>query len=342
MTDYPQTIRRRVITRFGDNFRSCTEVQTHPLRSLADHEVLIRNSYAGVNGFYDKQMCLNNVAHMDLDLPFGTGVEAVGTVVAVGAGVNSARVGEAVSTVCVGQGYCDYQIIDHQQAISVPEASAQVLALIPTGVSALVALEQVAELKGNEVVAVAAAGGGLGHIVAQLALLAGNHVIGICGADHKARALREIGLQRVINYRVENLAEVLELEYKDSLDIAFDSVGGSVYDAFLPQLAPHGRLIISGYASEVPRPQPVMQPRVSASLYWKAASVRGFMNMLFPEHAPDARRRLLKLLAGEKLQVFCEPDRFNGLNQIPDAVEFMLSGQNLGKVVVNLNDSGTE
>lgn len=336
MTNYPETVQKRVITRFGDNFRACTEVQTSPTSPLADHEVLIRNRFAGVNGFYDKQMCLNNVAHKNLELPCGTGVEAVGTVVAVGAGVDSSRLGQAVSTVCVGQGYCDFQVIDQEQAIPVPEASAQVLALIPTGVSALVALEQVAELKGNEVVAVSAAGGGLGHIVAQLALLAGNHVIGICGADHKARALKELGLQRVINYREENLADVLESEYKDSLDIALDSVGGAVYDAFLPQLAPHGRLIISGYASEVPRPQPVMQPRVSASLYWKAASVRGFMNMLFPERAPDARRRLLKLLAQGKLQVFCEPDRFNGLDSIPDAVEFMLSGKNLGKVVVNL------
>ena len=120
-------------------------------------------------------LCINNVAHKNLELPCGTGVEAVGTVVAVGASVDSSRLGQAVSTVCVGQGYCDYQVIDQEQAIPVPEATAQVLALIPTGVSALVALEQVAELKGNEVVAVSAAGGGLGHIVAQLALLAGNH-----------------------------------------------------------------------------------------------------------------------------------------------------------------------
>lgn len=337
MTPIPEVIRRREIVRFGDDFRTCTDVSSSPVPPLADDQVLIRNSYAGVNAFYDKQMCLNNVAHMDLELPFGTGVEAVGHIVATGSGVEKVRVGQAVATVCVGQGYCDYQVIDQRLAIPIPEASAEVLALIPTGVSALVALEQVAELGGNEVVAVAAAAGGLGHIVAQLALLAGNHVIGICGADHKVEALKALGLHRVINYRKENLAEVLEAEYKDSLNIAFDSVGGAVYDAFLPQLAPHGRLIISGYASEVPRPQPVMQPRVSASLYWKAASVRGFMNMLFAEHAPDARRRLLKLLAENKLKVFCESSRFVGLDQVPDAVEFMLSGRNLGKVVVNLS-----
>lgn len=60
---------------------------------------------------------------------------------------------------------------------------------------------------------VTAAAGGLGHFAVQLARLAGCRVIATCGSDDKAAALRRLGAERVVNYRSEDVAQVLAKEY---------------------------------------------------------------------------------------------------------------------------------
>lgn len=44
--------------------------------------------------------------------------------------------------------------------------------------------------------------------------------------------------------------------------------------------------------------------------------------------------RLLNLFYTDKLKVAVDPTQFQGIESIPDAVEYLLSGQNCGKVVV--------
>ena len=87
------------------------------------------------------------------------------------------------------------------------------------------ALERVGEMSSHEVVMVTAAAGGTGHIAVQLAKLAGNHVIGTCGSEAKSRLLTELGCDRVINYRLENVADVLKNEYPHGVNLVFECIG---------------------------------------------------------------------------------------------------------------------
>ena len=61
---------------------------------------------------------------------------------------------------------------------------------------------------------VTAAAGGAGQVAVRLAKLAGNYVIGTCSSEEKVRALKDLGCDRVINYKKENFAEVLKKEVK--------------------------------------------------------------------------------------------------------------------------------
>ncbi len=328
--------RRIVIARIGDSFRECTEIVSAPLREPEEGEVLIRNHYAGVNGVYDQMMCLDRVDHTKVVPPADTGVEAVGIVEACGPGVAAFRPGDAVATMVVGTAYRDWNLCRAEDAITIPAASPEVLALIPSGVSAMVALEQVGEMRRDEVVCITAAAGGLGNILVQLAVHAGNHVIAVCGSDEKADRLAALGAARIVQYRREDLAEVLAREYPDSLDLVLDSVGGALFDTLVDNLAPLGRLVVCGYTSDRVPTQPVCQERIYTKLYWKAASVRGFMNYRFAEHAPDARRRLLGMLAAGEIRPLLDDVAFSGLESVADAVERLLAGDNTGKVVVDL------
>jgi NADPH-dependent curcumin reductase CurA len=332
-----RTYRKLVIRETGDDFRSNVAVAEEPWREPGRGEVLVRNRWAGVNGVFDRNLCANRVRYVDAAPPFDLGVEAVGEVVALGPDVDWLRVGEAVATSRLGTGYREYQLADARRAFPVREASPEILTLIPTGISALVGLERVGEMRSGETVAVSAAAGGLGHVLVQLAKLAGNHVIALTGSPAKAEALRALGVDRVVEYRREDLREVLAREYPRGLDLAWDTVGGDVFDAFLDHLAMRGRLVISGHTSDFDRPEEaVPQPRIYRKLYWKSASVRAFQMPAFPEHFDDARERILALYYAGSLRVLVDPTPFVGLEAVPDAVEHLLAGRNLGKVVVRI------
>ena len=328
--------RRIVIKRIGESFRDCTEIVSMPLREPGNGELLVRNHFAGVNGVYDQMMCLDRVDHTKVVPPAETGVEAVGVVEACGPGVAHFRPGDAVATMVVGTAYRDWNLCREVDAIAIPAASPEVLALIPSGVSALVALERVAAMRSDETVCVTAAAGGLGNVLVQLAVNAGNHVVAICGSDEKARKLVELGPARIIQYRREDVAKVLADEFADKLDLVLDSVGGELFDALLDNLAPLGRLVICGFTSDRVPTDIVRQERIYTKLYWKAASVRGFMNYRFAEHAPDARRRLLRMLDAGEIRPLIDDVTFTGLESVADAVERLLAGNNTGKVVVDL------
>ena len=64
-------------------------------------------------------------------------------------------------------------------------------------------------LQKGQTVLVTAAGGATGHMGAQLALLAGCHVVATCGSARKAERLRSLGIHRIINYKEEVLSVIL-------------------------------------------------------------------------------------------------------------------------------------
>lgn len=62
-----------------------------------------------------------------------------------------------------------------------------------------------------------------------------------------------------------------------------------------------GRLVVIGFISEYGNKlEEVTQPRIYHQLFWKAASVRGFLMPLYQEYATEARERLLNLFYDKK------------------------------------------
>lgn len=333
----PTRYRKIAMLQLAGEFRRSTAIVETEWRDPGAGEVAVQNRFAGVNAVFDKNLCRNAIRYVDVIPPYDMGIESVGHVVAVGPGVGGLAPGDAVATVALGHGFRDYHVIAAERCVRVREASPEILALIPSGMSALVGLRHVARMGQGETVAVSAAAGGLGQFVVQLARLGGNHVIGVTGTTSKAAALAGLGCDRVINYRQEDLHEVLDREYPRGIDLAYDSVGGEIFDVFLDHLAMRGRLVISGHTSDFDRPEePVLAPRIYRKLYWKSASVLGFQNPAFPEHFAAAATEILGLYYSGALRVLIDPVPFKGLGSVADAEEHLLAGHNIGKVVVEL------
>lgn len=330
-----KTYKKLIAQQFSSDFQSAIAIVEVPIPTPNSGEILIRNKFAGINAGFDTLICQGNIPYINLTPPFDLGVEAVGEVVAIGEAVENFQVGDAVATTGRGGGYREYQLIPAQLAFKVTAAIPEILTLMPTGISALVALEQAGEMRSQETILVTAAAGGTGHIAVQLAKLAGNHVIGTCGSDAKAQLLQELGCDRIINYHQEDLNAVLQQEYPNGINLVFDCVGGTVFDTCLEHLAVRGRLVTVGFISEYAKvPQAVSQPRIYHQLFWKAASVRAFLMPHYAEHSVTARDRLLNLFYTHQLRVAINPTPFHGIEAIPIAVNYLLSGKNVGKVVV--------
>ncbi|QLG45039.1 zinc-binding dehydrogenase [Costertonia aggregata] len=328
-----------IISQFSGSLQEATEIIERPISKLGDHEILIQNKFIGINALYDRELYRGRVPYINVQFPYVFGVEAVGEIVAVGNFVRHVQIGQAVSTVKVGTAYQEYQIISEEEAIKIPEATAEYLALNPTGVSGYLALKNTAELKEGETIVVSAASGGLGHIVVQLAKRKNCHVVAICGKPEKVALLKSLNVcDRIINYREENIVEVLSKEYANIIDVGFDSVGTYMFDAFLANLAPLGRLVVSGLATELSAPQfeQISASRVYENIYWKGASVRCFMNHLFREQQQEGREFLFDLYQKGELQVKVDPTSFEGIESIVHASEYLLAGKSCGKVIVKL------
>ena len=333
----PPSYRRIALTALTGQFRTASEILPTEWRDPGPGQVVIRNLYAGVNAVFDQNLCRNTVRYVDVVPPFDLGIEAVGDVIAVGAGVTGLRLGDPVATTRLGSGYRDYQLAEAARVYRVHEASPEVLALIPSGVSALVGLERIAQLQAGETIAISAAAGGLGNLLVQLSRRMGARVIGIGGSAAKLRLLQELGCERAVDRRSEDLREVLAREYPRGLDVAYDTVGGEVFETFVDHLAMHGRLVVSGHTSDFEEPElRVPSVPVYRRLYWKSASIRAFQMPAFPQYFDEAASRLLAMHARGEIRPAIDPTPFVGLESVADAVEHLLAGRNVGKVVVRL------
>jgi len=328
-----------VIKEFSDDIHQATELIESSIRAPEGTQVLIKNKYVGINALYDRELYRGAVPYIDVKFPFVFGVESAGEVINVGNKVTKFKKGDSVGTVKVGTAYQEYQLVNENEVITFPAVTPEHLTLSPTGVSALLALEKLAELRSGETVVISAAAGGLGHILAQLCKMRGCKVIAICGGPHKKHLLASLTCcDQIIDYKNEKLDDIIVQKYANKIDVAIDSVGRSMFDLFLKNLAPKGRLIVMGVASELSNSQfeIVSQPRVYESIYWKGASVRCFMNHLYKEDHEAARQQLFQWYEDDDLQVKVDQTIFEGIESIKDASEYLLAGKSCGKVIVKL------
>lgn len=334
----PAVYHKLTAVRHSKTYRDAVEIHSVELPDTPEpDEIIIKNLYAGVNAA-DTMMAAGQYL-FPTPVPFDTGAEAVGEIVAVGAEVTHLKPGDAVLTNAIGCGYREYYVTKARRVIPIPAATPEIMSLSIGGLTASIGLSVTGEMSptGGETVLITAAAGGTGQFAVQLAKLAGNHVIGTCGDADKADLLRSLGCDRVVNYKTENLRDVLMKEYPKGINLMFDGVGGDLFDAGVDHLARFGRLVTIGFISEYQHePERVSRARIYYKILGKNASIRGFnLNLYFgrPE-MPEHLAKLIALLNEGKLTPTIDPTPFKGVAQCIDAVEHLQQGKNNGKVVI--------
>jgi len=331
----PSTYRKLVVVEPSTDFARATRIVEAPLPIPGAGEILMRNRFAGVNA---SDPIFAAGGYGNTVTPFDIGIESAGEVAAVGEGVNQLRVGDAVMHFGFGGAYAEYRIVKAQEAIALPAASAEAISVLIAGLTASIGLE-VAELRAGDVVLVTAAAGGVGSYAVQLARHAGARVIGTCGSEEKAQWLRRLGCERVIDYRREDLAGVLNREYPNGVDLVFDNVGRHMFDVAVAHLAVFGRVLCVGAVSEYQggmQWESVSQVRIYQQLLFKSALVRGFFLSHYPQRFAAHLETLFALIAQGAISAPVDRHEFQGLETVSAAVAHLHRGGNRGKVVVRL------
>ncbi|MAE91474.1 MAG: NAD(P)H-quinone oxidoreductase [Pelagibaca sp.] len=214
---------------------------TRPVPQPGHGEVVIQVAWAGVNRPDALQRAGRYAPPAGAsDLP---GLEASGTVSAVGPGVTWPAVGDAVCALLPGGGYAEYVATPAAHCLPVPEGMGlrEAACLPETYFTVWSNVFQRGALKAGERFLVHGGSSGIGTTAIQLAHVMGARVFATAGSAEKCAACLSLGAERAINYREEDFVEVLRAE--GGADLILDMVGGDYIPRNVKTLADDGRLV---------------------------------------------------------------------------------------------------
>lgn len=225
------------------------QVVNVPTPAAGIGEVLIRIGAAGIN-FFEALMRADRYA-VTPSLPMFPGVEAAGTVEAVGEAVDQRLVGSRVAAPLFVSdrpfgGYAEYVTIDASLAIPLPDALSfeEATALMVQGLTALHLLRR--SPPEHKSILVPAAAGGVGSLLLQLAKEQGaRRIIALAGSKPKRDLAQSLGADAAVDHHTTDwVAEVRDLA-RGGVDTIYDTVGGAMTGDFLDVLSPGGELVFA-------------------------------------------------------------------------------------------------
>ena len=271
-------------------------------------------------------------------MPFSPGSEVAGVVKAVGAGVDSAKVGDRVIAFTGHGGFAEEvlaeaaQLIPMPQGMDFPIASAFVL----TYGTSHYALKDRAQLKPGETLLVLGAAGGVGLAAVEIGKVMGARVIAAASTDEKLEVCKQHGADELINYTTQDLRErVKELTRGNGVDVVYDPVGGNFSEAALRSIAWEGRFLVIGFtAGEIPRIPlnlTLLKGCSIVGVFWGSFTARD------PKRNQEHLRELLTWLTTGKLKPLISATY--PLDRAADALNDMLHRRVKGKVVLLVDEA---
>jgi NADPH2:quinone reductase len=213
-----------------------------------ENDVIVEVEAAGLN-FIDtyQRSGLYEVA-----LPYVPGLEGAGLVVWTGGAVESLTIGDRVAWPGSPGSYATLARLPADRVVKVPETIGhEVAAAIPLqGMTAHYLAIDTYPLGEDSRCLIHAGAGGVGLLLIQIAKLQGAEVFTTVGSEEKAELAKGAGADHTILYRDVDFAEAItEIAGPRPLDVVYDGVGQSVFDASLSLLRLRGTMATFGNAS---------------------------------------------------------------------------------------------
>lgn len=320
----------------GLNFASALSLDTEAAPQPAEGEVTIRAEWLSLDAGTRMWMTPRTDSYQP-PIPLGSVVpgQVLGRVIAsrapgFGAGDLVRGFGQWATISCVRPELSGLTRLDE----SVADPLLHLGPLGMNGWTALVGIEEVGRMRLGETVLVSAAAGATGMLAAQIARILGGRVIGIAGGAEKCAWLTgTLGLDAAIDHRGPDVEAAIAAAAPDGVHVYFENVGGPLLDAVLPNMAHYGRIAICGLVANYAEAQP--GPRRFDQILARRLQVTGFFSPDFADRGPELTARLRTWVdEGRLITPF---DVTDGIENVLVAYARLLSGGNVGKVVVRVN-----
>jgi len=217
-------------------------------------EVLVAQSAVGVN-FIDTY---HRSGLYPLEMPAGLGLEAGGTVAAVGEGVSDYAVGDPVAYCGMPPGaYASDRVVAADKLIRLDDGiTADIAAAsLLKGMTAWYLLFRSYPVQAGDTVLMYAAAGGVGQIATAWAASLGARVIGVVSTDEKAALAKSAGCSDIVMADDAAFVDTVRgLTGGEGVAAAYDSVGKDTFYQSLDCLRKHGMMVTYGNASGAVEP----------------------------------------------------------------------------------------
>ncbi|RCK48741.1 hypothetical protein TH25_14255 [Thalassospira profundimaris] len=240
------------------------------------NEVCIKQSLIGVN--YVDVYFRKGLYPMP-NLPGCIGVEAVGTVCAIGRDVTGFEIGDRVGYAGFPVGsYCAMRNVAANRLIKLPDdlADEHIAGSLLRGLTACFLLVHVCKAQAGQSMLVHAAAGGLGQVLVHWAKQLGITTFGTVSTPEKARIAQKQGLDHAIFYKDQDFESAIkDLTDGQGVDFAIDGIGGETLSKSIRTTKPFGTTVNIG---QVGGQLPLLDVNTLANRFLIRASVLAFIN----------------------------------------------------------------
>lgn len=252
------------------------------------------------------------------------GRDLAGVVAAVGKDVSAVRAGDAVFGWSTAGTLAEYACVPADHLVPVPaDLSVVAAAAVPTsGLTALQALRDVANVRRGQTVLITGASGGVGSFAVQIATAFGAEVTGVC-STRNIELVRSLGAAHVVDYTTTDFTRTGQ-----RYDVIVDNVEAQPLAAVRRALTPTGTLIPnSGHGGRWLGPVGrIIRARLLST--FTRQQLKPFLSV---ETRQDLLTLANLLAAGQITPVI---DRTYALDDAADALRHIAAGHTRGKVVV--------
>lgn len=205
------------------------------------------------------------------------------------------------------------------------------------GVTAWLALNDLAPPKPGQSVLVSTAAGAVGSVVGQIAQRAGAFTVGLTGsADKIQRCTTRFGYDVALNYKEVDLASALAELRPQGFDTYFDNTGGWILDTAIRAMAKYGRIIQCGTAATASWNPPPSGLRNEREMLTRVLTWSGFFIFDHIARFGEAIDALTDMMLSGGLEH--DEDIEAGLLHIMSSLEILFAGTNAGKKLIYIGE----
>src|SRR5213596_3124188 len=213
-------------------------------------QIKVKNHASGIN-FIDTYF-RSGMYPSPVGVPFVSGNEGAGEVLAVGPGVTDIKVGDRVGYVSALGAYAVERLLPAERAVKLPDKISyeHAAGMMLKGMTVQYLLRRTYRVQKGDNVLIHAAAGGIGLIACQWANHLGANVIGTVGSKDKGELAKKNGAHHVILYGEEDfVAKVKEITGGKLCEVVYDGIGKTTFPASLDCLRQLGYFVSFGNAS---------------------------------------------------------------------------------------------